>query len=431
MPSTPSMAPYPLNNASNSSYMLLRVLFFRLVLGLQVESSLSMEIIAFWLWLQQGNGQVGYLQHIYSLGDNHFRAIVSSAKRFLEVLHFAFGGSEARSIPRSDFQNQAIEGISLYLNTICYEALEDLRESIEMNFVRNQMTYLRREAYGQSRTDRVPTASSMTDLYQEAYGESSHEQIPNISMTDLYQEAYGESSHEQIPNISMTDLYQEAYGESSHEQIPNSSMTDLYQEAYGESSHEQIPNSSKHLLTKIKALYANNPKHHGEGTSSRNIRFQTSQMRHGEGSNSRNIHPQTSRMLHHDTEDEVYDYQPTSRLVTLLDKLSLRENHNDAITQDLSDVPPDERTLFVTFSNGYPLTKDELHEFFMRHYGDIEEISVEEPIESRPPLYAHVTFYSQMTLFRVLDGNMRVKFMTRGKHLWARQFVPKKKKTDV
>uniref|UniRef100_A0A452XTN3 Uncharacterized protein n=1 Tax=Aegilops tauschii subsp. strangulata TaxID=200361 RepID=A0A452XTN3_AEGTS len=161
MPSTPSMAPYPLNNASNSSYMLLRVLFFRLVLGLQVESSLSMEIIAFWLWLQQGNGQVGYLQHIYSLGDNHFRAIVSSAKRFLEVLHFAFGGSEARSIPRSDFQNQAIEGISLYLNTICYEALEDLRESIEMNFVRNQMTYLRREAYGQSRTDRVPTASSV------------------------------------------------------------------------------------------------------------------------------------------------------------------------------------------------------------------------------------------------------------------------------
>uniref|UniRef100_R7W065 RRM domain-containing protein n=1 Tax=Aegilops tauschii TaxID=37682 RepID=R7W065_AEGTA len=407
-----------------------------------------MEIIAFWLWLQQGNGQVHYLQHIYSLGDNHFRAIVSSAKRFLEVLHFAFDGSEARSIPRSDFQNQAVEGISLYLNTICYEALEDLRERIEMNFVRNQMAYLHQEAYGQSRTDRVPAASSMTDLYQEAYGESSHEQIPNILMTDLYQEAYGESSHEQIPNISMTDLYQEAYGESSHEQIPNISMTDLYQETYGESSHEQIPNSSKHLLTKIKALYANTPKHHGEGTSSRNIHVQTSQMHHGECSSSRNIHAQTSHVLRH-------DYQSTSRLAALLDKLSLRENHNDAITQQLSDIPPDERTLFVTFSNGYPLTKDELHDFFMRyayrfrfyyigtiktvvkstyterHYGDIEEITVEEPIESRPPLYAHVTFYSQMTLFRVLDGNRRVKFMTRGKHLWARQYVPKKKKTGV
>ena len=94
----------------------------------------------------------------------------------------------------------------------------------------------------------------------------------------------------------------------------------------------------KHLLTKIKALYANTPKHHGEGTSSRNIRVQTSQMRHGEGSNSRNIHPQTSRMLHHDTEDEVYDYQPTSHLVTLLDKLSLRENHNDTVRKSSSLV---------------------------------------------------------------------------------------------
>ena len=35
--------------------------------------------------------------------------------------------------------------------------------------------------------------------------------------------------------------------------------------------------------------------------------------------------------------------------------------------QQLSDVPPDERTLFVTFSNGYPLTKDELYDFFMRY----------------------------------------------------------------
>jgi hypothetical protein len=63
-----------------------------------------------------------------------------------------------------------------------------------------------------------------------------------------------------------------------------------------------------------------------------------------------------------------------------------------------------------------------------RHYGDVEEITVEEPIEHRPPLYAHVTFFSQMTIFHVLDGNKRVKFMTRGKHLWARKFVPKKQK---
>jgi hypothetical protein len=67
--------------------------------------------------------------------------------------------------------------------------------------------------------------------------------------------------------------------------------------------------------------------------------------------------------------------------------------------------------------------------FYHRHYGDVEEITVEEPIGNKQPLYAHVIFYSQVTLFRVLDGNLRVKFMTRGKHLWARQYVPKKKNT--
>jgi hypothetical protein len=68
--------------------------------------------------------------------------------------------------------------------------------------------------------------------------------------------------------------------------------------------------------------------------------------------------------------------------------------------------------------------------YYDRHYGDVEEITVEEPLESRLPLYAHVIFShrrpSSMSLMVT-----RVKFMTRGKHLWARQFVPKKKKADA
>lgn len=36
------------------------------------------------------------------------------------------------------------------------------------------------------------------------------------------------------------------------------------------------------------------------------------------------------------------------------------------ITQQHYDVPQDERTLFVTFSNGYPFSKEELYNFFMR-----------------------------------------------------------------
>ncbi|KQK20174.1 uncharacterized protein LOC100825065 isoform X2 [Brachypodium distachyon] len=252
-----------------------------------------------------------------------------------------------RSIPSRSFLREAIEGISFYLNNICYKALEDLRERAEIHAM------------------------------NQAFGESFFEQ-----------QAYGESF-----------LERQAYGESFFEQ-----------QAYEEYLNNRVPISPEHLLTKIKALYTNTSKHHGEGTSSRSIRHPTSHV------------PQ-------DRGEEVYERQSTSRLATLLENLSLREKHNDGIMQQLSDVPRDERTLFVTFSNGYPLTKDELYDFFMRHYGDIEEITIEEPMEQRPPLYAHVTFFSQLTLFRVLDGNKKVKFMTRQKHLWARQYVPKKKKT--
>jgi hypothetical protein len=35
--------------------------------------------------------------------------------------------------------------------------------------------------------------------------------------------------------------------------------------------------------------------------------------------------------------------------------------------QQRSSLPSEERTLFVTFSNGYPFTKEELYEFFMRY----------------------------------------------------------------
>src|SRR4051812_5083821 len=102
MPSTTSMVP-DLLHSSNSYYMLLRELFFRLVFSLQVESSLSMEIIAFWLWIQ-GDGHVNFLQRIYSLDDNHFRSIVASAKSFLDLLHFGFDDSEHRSVRRSALQ---------------------------------------------------------------------------------------------------------------------------------------------------------------------------------------------------------------------------------------------------------------------------------------------------------------------------------------
>nr|TKV90227.1 hypothetical protein SEVIR_9G015100v2 [Setaria viridis] len=93
-----------------------------------------------------------------------------------------------------------------------------------------------------------------------------------------------------------------------------------------------------------------------------------------------------------------------------------------------SPVPQDDRTLFVTFSIGYPLTKKEVYNFFMSNFGDVESLSIEEPVELRPPQYAVVIFGSLETVLLILSGKEKVKFVIGGKHLWARKYVPKNKK---
>uniref|UniRef100_A0A0D9WXL2 RRM domain-containing protein n=1 Tax=Leersia perrieri TaxID=77586 RepID=A0A0D9WXL2_9ORYZ len=301
--------------------VILRDIFYRLVFFLQLDTSISMEIIAFWLFLEANNGDTGFLERVDSFDDDYFQAVAFAGKNFVETLNPDLCDLGDRSIIRSPFQQEATEGIAFYLNNVCYMVLEDLHGNEEM---------------------------------------------------------------EEFPHHIC--------------QANKGNMND------------EVPLSTEDLLSKIKSFYASSQKNHGEGPSCRSAQYPR------------------NRILQ-DIEVAIDEYASTSHLAPLLDDLSLREKHNDPVMQQQpSEVPQDERTLFVTFSNGYPLSKDELYDFFMRHYGDIEDITIEEPPEPRPPLFAQVTFYSQLTLRRVLDGNKRVKFMTRGKHLWARQFVPKKKK---
>jgi hypothetical protein len=85
--------------------------------------------------------------------------IACAAKTFVEVLHFEITDSDDRSVPRSHFQREAIEGISFYLNNVCYKALEGLQERAKMNCIHNQMEDLYQEAYGEFMNDRVPVSS--------------------------------------------------------------------------------------------------------------------------------------------------------------------------------------------------------------------------------------------------------------------------------
>ncbi|RLM86550.1 hypothetical protein C2845_PM04G07570 [Panicum miliaceum] len=321
-------------SATSVMHMIVRQLFTRLVFNLQFESSLSMEIISFWMWLE-GIGHADFLASIDSLDNYRLHSIASAAKMFIKALRLrSIQQSNHRSMEGGYFRKEAVKGIVFYLNNVCYRVLEDILE----------------------------VATAKENIYRRA--------------------------------------------NQAQQQYVKGKAT--------------MTMSTKDLLSKIKASFTS-ARSHQEGSSSRSI-----------------VVPSPKAHILKDIENPIEQcLSSTDPLASLFEALNIREEEEEEEEEEPADaiqiqqqpsVPRDERTLFVTFSNGYPFTADELYEFFIGNFGDVEVISVQEPVAPKPPLYAHITFYTQDTLFRVLAGHPRVKFVIRGKHLWARKFVPKRKK---
>ncbi|KAF5467173.1 hypothetical protein F2P56_017028 [Juglans regia] len=91
------------------------------------------------------------------------------------------------------------------------------------------------------------------------------------------------------------------------------------------------------------------------------------------------------------------------------------------------DVPPDERTIFLTFSKGYPISEYEIREFFTRKFGDfIEAIHMQEVLlPVKQPLYARLVVRLASSITEVLDGKNKANFSINGKHVRARKYLRK------
>lgn len=95
----------------------------------------------------------------------------------------------------------------------------------------------------------------------------------------------------------------------------------------------------------------------------------------------------------------------------------------------LLPVPAEERTMFVTFSKGYPVSEWEVTNFLTTNYGDCIEsfyMQNEVGVPNNHPLFARVVFFSPLTIDRILDGATRAKFSINGRHVWMRKFVPQR-----
>ncbi|XP_010068858.2 uncharacterized protein LOC104455833 [Eucalyptus grandis] len=94
--------------------------------------------------------------------------------------------------------------------------------------------------------------------------------------------------------------------------------------------------------------------------------------------------------------------------------------------EDDAGVPPDERTIFLTFSKGYPIPENEVREYFTRRFGNfIEELHMQEVPPEEQALYARVVVRPASLIDTILSSRSKAKFTINGKHVWARRYVRK------
>ncbi|GAV72800.1 hypothetical protein CFOL_v3_16288 [Cephalotus follicularis] len=104
----------------------------------------------------------------------------------------------------------------------------------------------------------------------------------------------------------------------------------------------------------------------------------------------------------------------------------------DMVQPGSQEVPADDRTMFVTFSKGYPVYEWEVREFFTRSYGDcIESLYMQEVQPNEQSLFARIVFDPATNIHIILKGMGKAKFTINGKHVWARKFVPKRPKSAL
>ncbi|KAG7608849.1 hypothetical protein ISN44_As05g010230 [Arabidopsis suecica] len=94
-----------------------------------------------------------------------------------------------------------------------------------------------------------------------------------------------------------------------------------------------------------------------------------------------------------------------------------------------------ERTMFITFSRGFPVSQAEVKRFFTKNYGEncVEGVYMKEDNKNflnangndngqQQSLFAKLVLNSVATVDRILDGEKIKRFKSNGKHIWARKY---------
>lgn len=103
-----------------------------------------------------------------------------------------------------------------------------------------------------------------------------------------------------------------------------------------------------------------------------------------------------------------------------LDLCDPRIWENKGLCDDITD---DDKTMFLTFSRGFPVTEEEVMLFFTNTFGDcIKTLNMAPGETSDQILFATMVLKNVETIDQILKGQHRAKFRVNGKHIWTRKY---------
>ncbi|TYJ25205.1 hypothetical protein E1A91_A07G032800v1 [Gossypium mustelinum] len=86
-------------------------------------------------------------------------------------------------------------------------------------------------------------------------------------------------------------------------------------------------------------------------------------------------------------------------------------------------VTIDDRTLFLTFSRGFPVSEDEIRELFTNVGVCVDCVRMQDNVPyGEQPLFAKMVLRSVANVDQILSGRPIAKFRINGKHIWARKY---------
>lgn len=87
------------------------------------------------------------------------------------------------------------------------------------------------------------------------------------------------------------------------------------------------------------------------------------------------------------------------------------------------DITDDDKTMFLTFSRGFPVTQEEVMLVFTNTFGDcIKALNMSHGETSDQVLFATMVLKNVETIDKILNGKHIAKFRVNGKHIWTRKY---------